>query len=1456
MEDRKKNRRWIFALGALSVIAFFVFASIFYIKNNIDKIVNYALNEGLRYNISIDEVHVGTFGKVIGKNVLLREKNGKLVFQVPEIQITYTLKDIIAGRYINELWAKDPIVHLRIFNGSKVNIMEALNLYEESKDTGKPNPLQYVKVTGGTLYYEDISYKKPINIKVGKLSGYVDLKNRLKLYFEGKKFDDETQYLSFRQTEYEKHKYQFDLKLKNVKLQDELLQYAYDDKESITYKDGRADFDLTFGSKGANGQGFIKDGTIKYKYLKDDLKNIQASISFDHSKLDIFAKAKLTKYPVNFKLEKKDNALGIYFDSKNVDTQYIFYNIPKEPIYKDINGNIEILKGKFVFKDIRKPEIPPLEIYAESKKITYLNHNLNNSKLDFALDLEKMKFNINKFDFDYENTQSPQYFVAMKSSLKGTFEKEVFKLDYSFRNTKSFFDNKNFDGKFEFDINKGIFSLKNVNTEYPFEFFYDFKTTDIKLKGTFNEGISFKTEKLKSTQIKGNVDIAYNFNKKLLNKALGNLNINNDYYFKDFTLNFENKGNEVFIKDFYGTRGDSYIRGNGKINSSTFEYEGQVNEAKINSLDFPFLKSAPKFTLNSSFSIVGKEKDFSLDYTANIENLEYGAKLKNTNFSGKIISKNGDIEGNAEGYIKELEYSKLSFKDLYVDLRFDKNKVTIEKIINAHLFVKGEYYINSEIADLDYELNDYDLEKIKASDYLIKGHISKVYGKITDKISNPTVTVNLEKSFINYNNTENAQVYGSLTLKNKIVNLHDFYLKENHLTGSINLEKETLNLKINLLESNLNSYYKDTNVKYRVIGVVNLWGKYSDLRAVAQVNLDSIYYRGKKVPDLFVKLSYVNGDINNIKNTGKVNLTELKILGDNGFNLMEADGYLDMFTKEFRVKLGNENIATKDIEYLVNDYKLLGKLNFDLEANGNLSGKVNYAINLKSTGLTYNNIVLDKVVAKVTGNEKKLNVEYLEMNYGKNLLKAQGDFDIEKNSYDFSVRAKDVDLGLFNLFLSNRIKNIRGNADIDITLKNDNNYGTLDLRNVGFNTPDKSVDLSDINSQIVLNKDGIKIKSFTGRLNNGTILLDGYLKLPKFDDNFLAKPLNSLKDYSLSIKLDDVDLNYQKTVAINLDADLLYTDNLLTGQLLINKGNIFKLPEMSKGDKNKESVIPINANLEINIGEGIYFNADNIPLVDDIELKIEGGGILEIKDSKISFLGKLFSENGALTFNNSIFAVNSGIIIFDGINEYFPNVNPSLAIKAQTQIQNEDIYITISGYYNALTLDLQSSSGLNTQEITTLLLFKTSSNTSVNSFVKDILDKQFSEEIFSPLSRELEKLLNISKVKISSKILKLDEDALSINPDLLLGAELEFTNPLRINDAYKDKLFWNIKTTFSDEQSGEVAGYNLWIDYKLNNSVSWKFGTEKSKDFLDPDKINLYLGIDFKYQAKSIFEKK
>ncbi len=1451
MKDNNKKRIKVFTLVTLGLVVLFLFAGGYYIKKNLENIVNYAINKGLDYNLKIENIEINKFGTLTGRNIILNDKKGQRVLEIPEVVIKYNFRDIIDGRYISELWAKKPTIYLTISKVTQTNIMSALNL-DKKKKSSAPSPLKYIKVSDGILYYNDISYKKPIKMKLKGVEGSIDLKKLLKLNFSGSGFDDETEKLSFGIKEVKKGKNDYSVSLKNVVIKDELLQYAYDDNETITYKGGRGDLDLKFGVSGLSGTAFIKKGIIKYKYLVDDLKNVDSSIELTKEKINIYATSSLDKYKVNFELNKNKNYLGIFFDSEDVNLNYVFKNLPKKDFYKDIKGNVELLKGKLVFDNIKTSK-PNLELYADSKEINWFEHKFSKAKIDFDFDFNKFKFIINDLDTEYTNSKSINYPIKLKAKLKGIYEEDKLKFDYNLINIKSFFLNKKFNGNFVYDFKKEQIDLKNKDMVYPFDFSYNFKTTNMAIKGNFIEPISFGNEVIKNNSLEGRLDLSYNFEKKSLSKAEGNVIVHNDIYFKDLNLSFENIADKIIINEAYGTRGDSSFKGRGTVNIKTLDYDAEVFESNIHSKDFPFLKNVPEFVANTTFTISGKSKDFLINYNTDIESLNYGVLLKNTHFYGVVESKNNNINGTAEGYVEQLNYNELSFKDLYLNLSFDKNKVYIEEIKNANLFLSGTYGISSNDLDIDYKLNDYDLQRAKSDKYNIKGHIGSVVGKITGNPNNPSLFMDLTDSVLNYNNTENAKIHGKLSLKNKVIYLEDFYFKENKFLGTINLEKEYLNLKANLLESNLNNYYKDTNVKYRVMGVVNIWGNYDDVRAVAQVNLDSIYYRGKKIPDLFLKLSYVDGDLAKISETGKLNLTELKILGDSGFNIIEAEGYLDIFSKKFDVKLGNENLAIKDIEYLVNDYKLSGKLNLNFEASGTIKGKMDYELSLKSTGLKYNNITIDKIYAKMSGNEKKLNVEYLEMNYGNNMLKSEGEFNIEKNTYDFSVKANDFDLGIFNIILGEKVKDISGKANIDIALKNDSNNGTLSLVNASVSSSDRSLIFKNINSEIDINMEGIKIKSFTGSLNNGTIAVDGYLKIPKFSEELLANPMSVFNDYSVNVKLDDVDYNYDKTVLINLDTDINYSNNFLSGDILINNGNVFKLPSLGKKDEVKEPMkIGFDAKLDINIGEGIYFTADNIPLIEDIELKIEGGGTLEIKDSKINFMGRLLSEDGALTFNSSIFKVESGIIIFDGINEYFPNINPSLAIKAQTEISSEEVYITISGYYDALTLDLQSSSGLSTQDITALLLFKSNvANSSVNSVVKDIIDKQFSEEIFSPLSKELEKLLNISKVKISSKLLKLDDETLSLTPNLLLGTTFEFRDSL-----YKNKIFWNGLVEFSEEKSGDISNYDLWLDYQLNNNAALSLGVQRLEEDGYSDKNNIHLGIDFKYQRDSIFKRK
>lgn len=1431
------------------IISFLILFSIglFFVgKYYFNDIVNYALRNGLKYNIAIKEIKIEGFGLIKAYDAKLYDKRNKLVIDSPSIILKYSFKDILQKRYVSEMILENPTVNLEITNVKDTNIMSALNLDKKKKSNTK-SPIREIKIENGVLNYLESSYERKINISANKVNGFIDMNNMFKLDLKGNRINSSEEKLSFSMEQLKNKKYAFDVKLRNFRISDEMAQYAYDDKGTITYNAGLLDLDFKFGGASKEVLAKLKNGNIKYNYLVDNLTNVNGVIKLKGDKLKIDLDAYLLKNPIKFNLEKNKNQLGVFFDGENIPIKDVLKNLPQKGFYKELKGNFSKVHGQIINKDITKNKAN-LEILLESPQINYLNININNILAKLEMDTDTKKLFLKDINFTLKKEDDLDYKLNMDFNLKGTFENNLLKANYKIKNIDSFIKNKNFEGNLLLDGVKENILINNTGPKNKFEIYYDFKSELIKLDGQFSEPLEFGNDKIKNNQLKGKLNIEYNLKRKKLLKINGKINISNDFYFSNLNIDIENNNDLILFKNVNGTTGNSYLEGSGQVNLTSLEYEFKSEKTIVDSKDFKALGKYPPFILDVSFDLKGIKKDFELNYSANLESLKTVATVNDTHFYGKIQNKDNNLTGTAEGYIKKLLYNDLSFGDLYINLSLDKDKIIVEDIKNANLQIYGKYYLNTNSLDLNFSLFDYDLEKLQMNKYNLQGYLGKVDGKILGKLENPEVKVQVSDSYINYNNTENAPIYGSFRLKDKIIELDDFYFKENRVQGTVYLQEKKLNLNMNLMEANLNKYYKDSNVKYRVIGIVNLWGNFDDVRAVAQVNLDSIYYRGEKIPDLAVKLSYKDGSLSKITETGRLNLTEMKILGENGFNIIEADGFLDIKSREFELKLGNKNLPIKNIEYLVNDYKLSGNLDLDLEAKGRIGGNISYKVDLESSDLNYNNILIDKIYAKIKGTEKKVDVEYLKMKYGKDTLNADGIFNIEDGKYDFSVKAKDFDLGILNIVLRDKIRDVGGKVDLDLIIKNEMSKGSIMLKNGTFSDVAKDIIFSDLNGEVSLNLEEIKIKSFTGRLNNGTINMDGYLKIPKFSEDLMVNTFDKLDDYALNIKLDKVDYRYAKTILLNLNTDLTYTKNMLTGDIFINSGDVFKLPEAKKDEKTEPLKIGFNAKLNIEIGEkGVYFRADNIPLVDDIELKIEGGGILGIENDKINFIGRLTSENGALTFSNNIFEVQSGIIVFDGINEYFPDINPSIAIKATTSVGTEDIYVTLSGYYKEMTLDLQSSSDLSTQDITSLLLFKgTGTNTSVNSVVKDVLDKQFSDEIFNPLSKELEKLLNISKVKISSKILKIDDETLSLSPNVLSGTTVEFSNPL-----YKEKINWNGKITFGDDETTKLSKYDVWLDYQLNKNISLNLGLEGNEEYTD--KYNLHFGIDFKYQLDSIF---
>ncbi len=1458
MKDLIRKYKRIFTTFAFIILGYLAITLYVTLKYNFTQVVRVVVQDTLGYNIDFTSVEF-SFTNLRVNNVEMKDASDNLVVKAPSVYIRYNLTDAIKGYFISEISVENPEVYLTLYDYYHTNITDALGIDLDSEESSTYSPLKAVRVNNGRLHYRDISYTNEIYKEVINLNGGLTLYNaNVDLEFTGysKEYADEK--LTFK-LDTSGEETEFSIIGSNLRVTDDLLQYSFDDEGMIEYLGGIADLNLTVRGSNLYGYAYVKEASLLYEELLAPANNIELEAFFNRDRIELFAHGKVLDNTIEFNLNKEGNKLALDFKGKNLNSIDILDNLKSLEV-SGVEGIINYAEATLTFDDISE-EVPNMlmKAYFRSNKLTYNKSSIEEFKGELNYNLKEDRFYIRDARLIGNFMEVSALPISTKLTLNGYFDKNDVNIDYTLSNKESFFGSEELKGNLNYNFSKEELLVKNDSKDVDLNVYINFQSGLLELKGALKERININTSYEVSSSLDSQVDISYNYKTRELFRGKGKLDLENGNVFDELALTIDNDEKNLIVKEFYIKKGESFVDVEGEINLEKLRYKGEVKDFSLNSKNYEGNEVIPDFSINGSFDFEGEKEDVEVNYSIKVPYFDYYLKLEEINLDGKISYINNELEGTMEGYTDLFDYDPISFRDLYLNLTFSKDQIKIKHLKNRYVYINGEYSIKENNLDLNYLLEDYNLDKINLPIEVLKGHLGELSGKVEGNLENPYLSVNLEKSNLNINETEEAFVGGHIDFEGYKLFLKEFVFKNNKISGEIDFNKKTLDLKVNLLESDLNKYYGDANIKYRVIGQLNLWGDFDNIKAVSSVNIDNIYYRGEKIPDFFAKFSYGGGSIYNFLESGKVSLTGLSLLGEDDRSILDAVGYFDISTREFFFTLDNQRVNAESLQYLFEGIKLNGYVNLNFEIKGIAGESLDYSFDINSKGLSYNDIVIDSIEGKVYGDTQKVHIDYINMEYDDNKLVSQGNFNLESLEYYFTMNADDLNLEVLNLFLIGRVEGIKGIADIDFLLSNEKTEGTIEVRNTEFSLLNNEITFLDINSKVRFNQNGMRIEEFGGKVNEGALDIDGYFNIPEISQEILADRSLLLSDYEFKIKLDKMKYNYEKLILLTLSSDLTMKNNILTGDIIVNNGTVFKIPEgkkeeevLLKNDEKDPSLFDtFYAKLNINTEEGILFNADNIPLVDDIELNIEGGGILEYKEGEIYFTGRLITEKGVLTFNDNFFEVSSGIIVFDDASEAFPNVNPSIALSSKTEISNEEIYINISGYYDSLQLNLSSSSGLNEEDITALLIFKkTLDETSANQVVKDILDRQLSDQIFSPISKEIEKMLNVSKVKISSKLISAEDDEIKVTNDIILGAEIEIQDPL-----YEDIIYWNIKTKFSEQESGEVESYDLWLDYRINKTFSWRLGADLSERRQEnKDKTNIYLGIDFKFDRESIFE--
>ncbi|WP_321328173.1 translocation/assembly module TamB domain-containing protein [uncultured Ilyobacter sp.] len=1482
MKDLLRKYHKVFAAFVVVILIMISYSLYTTVRYSLPQTVRSILLKAVGPDIEMNSIEFREFGRIEASGVTLKDGE-ELILSAPKVEVRYSLRRIIRGR-IDSIDVENPKIWISRDKDNNINIVKAFS--KKSKDTKPSNskagtgvPIDIITVRGGELLYRDTAYESPIEKTVYNVKGYVSFHKSKGINLDfGGNIDEEKYRFLFDNND---KRYSLGIKLNDVSINNNLMQYAYN-SEKLSYLSGVVNLDLTLEPGSFTGSGDFRNASVTYEGLNGTPENISGNVSFNGDKIYINSDYDFDGEKGQFLLSLV-RGVGLDLDFYFKDVDYAF--LEKYDLLRKQKFPLEGTEFDLVHVNLNFNSDYKLAVNVDFKSPKYTFKNLKAEEIQGIFRYEDEKFYFDDINFlgYFENTAFP---INGKVDLECVLDREGGKLQYKISDIKSKSNLKNSSGNAYFDFGNKKIDFDMDSNLISFKGDVDIRKKLLSIMQDSEDTLEVTVEE-RDYSNKSNLEIIYDYGEKTFLLGKGNINIKTGEH--EVTADIFAIKDNFKISSLVYTKGDTEITGDGQINVKTMRYS--LNFATVN-MDISSFIKVPELRLKGDYrgSIEGQNLEFQGDINVKNLNGKYFAEFNN--LEGDIYVKyDGKLKGYFKGYLDKLSYLDTSFYDFQFDGSLENDFLTIKEFGNNILTIQGGYNIIESKVDFQYKISE--LSNKKLNFLHVDFNADKIQGNVKGPLSNVSAEAFLDGVTVKMQRGENLKLSGKVEFNDKTVKFQNLKVNENILNGTYKTDEKIYSLKLNLFEENLPGYYGDINLKYRVMGEVYIWGYDDNIRSYGKVSADRVYLRGKRFPNAYLEGSFLGKTGKELGKNGRLDLNKVVLLNDAGEDIIEATAYYDLNNRYLDVESSEKKLDLSRTSYLFPYTNEEGIMDLDFKVYGPID-KLLYKVDLSGDSINISDIKLDNIRLNLTGDLEKFYLNKFSLDYLGNNLSAEGNLKFKPFNYDFNILSSEIDLKLLNLFLvSSGVEKIEGRSKIDIHLDNEKNKGRFYVENLRAEIPKYGIIIQDVNSDIRLDNDQVFIESFKGDVNNGEVSLNGYLKIPNFDEigeDF--DPMTSL-DYSLSLKMDKVRYDYQNVIKLILSSDAVFRKNKITGNFVLERGEVTGIPEVSNEDiddlKSRVSVAQNELvytsqelgsdfsiadtgenNLEIDIDftikEGVFIKLDKVAtLVENLEAVIKGGGKFTLKDRKSQFLGQIESQDAEITINNNLFEIDRAVAIFDKKDEYIPDVNPTLLVSARSTISNEEVYIGVSGEYKSMDLTLSSSSGLPQEDIAALLAFHKTSDSSgtSNVMVKNILDSQISKQLFSPVSNEIQKVLRISKFKISSDIVAYDEteENYQESADLGFGASIEAENPI-----YKDKVFWNAKARIADTQYGDTLDeYDLVLEHRFAKSFSWGLGVGKlpqgslNKD--EDEQSNLNYHIDFKFRKTydsllDIFRKK
>ncbi|UUV18465.1 hypothetical protein NRK67_14400 [Fusobacteria bacterium ZRK30] len=1410
------------------------------VRDNFDKMVDISLKYFLA-DISHTTSDLSTFGLIVVDDAVLKDDKGVTVLYAPKLILRYSIKDLLRGK-ITEISAENPYLYIAVDKNRDVNIVDIFA-------TGSPGkagvPIDIITVTNGKLLFQDNYYEKPINKFVNNVDGYVsfDDTHGIDLRFYNTEGDEMVDY-SF--TNYEKE-YSMTIKLKNGDIDQDLMQYAYVD-EYTNYLGGKADLDLTIDSDGLWGDAYLSKASFKTSAYDGVATDIHGGVDFLGERIKLKLDGKMEEKNVEFSLEYLPDNVEMNITASDLNKE----DIKKVTLFDDTlkkklddlgDFNVSYLRLKFNFdKDFNLT----LDNYLRLDTLNIKGAEVKDLKGSIVLSGDQVRLKDLRFFMNYDGSEG-------YTLLNGSYDEDILDLNFSILNRKSPLKLKELNGNFKYDLNteKIDYTLYSDILKIGGEIDLNRQIFGISSIGTKDVEIKYNGEYYST---KNNVKVIYDYANKDLLLGQGEVEIKGKDSLRSLALNFTNNGNRIYFNKINLFYNELHLSANGYLNiddlSYNFDYTGK-NLKIENFISVDDLETGIDF----DGTFIGEKEKFSLISNVESKSGRYGVSYKDIRGRLRVVN-NGKVGADFDGYLGEVSYDNVEFKDFKVGLNYSNDVFKVSELRNNLLTIVGDYNIINQTLDFDYKIRGIKENKIKLLEkYGFKMDLEDVDGSLKGQTKDLKIKLYSTNAWVQYENLPKIYLKGGIRFYDQKIYFDEFKVGENNIGGYYNVSSKNFRLKVNLLENNLAEYYGDVNLKYRLTGEVVLWGTPDNISGVLKTFADNVYLRGRKLPNLKMVSTYKGGNLGKLDKSGHMDINSVTISSEKGDKLLNGGGWIDLSQNKLSFKI-KDILDVENLKEYSETQDISGKLKTDISVDGSFND-LKYDLNIDSKVILIDGNKLENLKVDLHGDLKELRLKELSLSYHNNKLTSRGEINFKDFDYSLNIKSNEIDLSFLNIFsFSEYINKIKGIATIDVEINSKNNYGEFKVKDLSAEMPKYGIFIDKVNTQVVLDKKLVKIDYFKGKINNGDIKMEGYLKIPAFEGIEKQDSQVSKLDYRLNLVLDKVDYSYQDKINLVLSSDAVFTKNKVTGDFIINSGEILGIPDVKDTEVSniasqiKEKEV-IRRSRELGSDFEIKTVEDDGPSIDiDINLKTESpiklkiskltytsiveniygdldiDGNLKLKNKEISYNGMVSIDDGSIVLNNNLFYLSTATAKFIKTEAESVSFHPIVVLNANSTIANEDVYINISGEYPNLQIQMSTGSGLNEDEIGSLLTFhNVSDEKNTNVVVKDVLDREISDKLFSPISSEIASVLKIEKFQISSDLVAYEYEGGTYKDTgtLGLGASIDAENPI-----YKDKLYWKAKARWgASKYYDNVTEYDFALDHRITKNLSWGGGVGK-----------------------------